>query len=346
MLDLAATIEADAAGILDGIDPDLLRGRSALIVGATGLVGLYLIAALRQANRRFDAGMTIHGVSRSAPPDFLAPLFSGAGVRHHICDVASLNDCQTLPGADLIVNAAGYGQPNKFLADPVKTIALNTAATSVLLEKMPTDGKFLFISSSEIYSGAAHSPHRETDIGTTDPGHPRGSYIEGKRCGEAVCHAWAARGRHTRIGRLALAYGPGTRTDDQRVINSLIRRGLQEGAIRLMDQGRAHRTYLYVTDAAAMLLSILLSGKETVYNVAGRSPVTILELAQAIGRELNVPVSVPAEEAGLAGAPAEVSLDLSRYVGEFSKTRFVPFDEGLRRTIDWQRLLYRPLRHE
>lgn len=340
MSDLATAIAVDASHILDDIDPALLAGRSVLITGATGLIGIYLVAALHHANRFFDCGVTIHAVSRSAPPDFLAPLFSGPQVHHRIVDLADINACHAMPAADLVVHAAGYGQPGKFLQDPVKTILLNVAATSALLQSLPENGRFLFVSSSEVYSGAAHTPHRETDIGTTDPSHPRASYIEGKRCGEAICHAWAASGRHVRIARLALAYGPGTRPDDQRVLNSLIRRGIQEGAITLLDQGLARRTYLYVTDAVAMLLSILLKGRETAFNVSGTSPVTIGDMAQAIGRELDAPVHVPFRQAGLAGAPAEVSLDLGRYAREFGHPSFVPFEDGLRRTIAWQRQLY------
>ena len=340
MSDLAIAVEVDSRPILDDIDPGLLAGRSVLITGATGLIGVYLVAALRQANRFFDCGVTIHTVSRSAPPDFLAPLFAGPQVHHRIADLADLNACQALPAADLVVHAAGYGQPGKFLRDPIKTILLNVAATSALLQKMPENGRFLFVSSSEVYSGAAHTPHRETDIGATDPSHPRASYIEGKRCGEALCHALAASGRQAHIARLALAYGPGTRPDDQRVMNSLIRRGIQESAIVLLDRGLARRTYLYVTDAVAMLLSILLKAREVTYNVTGASSVTIGDMARAIGRELDAPVSVPVHEAGIAGAPAEVSLDLGRYCGEFGKPSFVPFEDGLRRTIAWQRQLY------
>jgi len=253
-------------------------------------------------------------------------------------DAAAILD--EIPNADVIIRAPGYGQPGKSLADPIKTVHLNTAATALLVDKLPRDGAFLFVSSSEIYSGSTHTPHTESDIGTTDPAHPRACYIEGKRCGEAICHAATAKGLRMRIGRLALAYGPGTRTDDQRVLNSLVRRGLTEGEIRLMDQSRGRLTYLYVTDAAAMLLSILLSGNEPVYNVGGISSATIFDLAHIIAREIKVPMSAPQEDADLAGPPTDFALDLSRYTSEFGKTKFVPMDEGLRRTIAWQRRLY------
>jgi dTDP-glucose 4,6-dehydratase/UDP-glucuronate decarboxylase len=340
MPELIALIDEDAARVVDAVDLSPLDDRSILITGASGLVGLSMLASLRERMRRTGRPIAVTAVTHSRPPPEFAPFFEGEHFRLVQCDLADAVAVRALPGADCIVHAAGYGQPGKFLENPAKTILLNTMATAALLEKTSADGRFLFVSSSEIYSGSPRSPHREDDIGTTDPGHRRACYIEGKRCGEAICHAFAGTGRTAKIARLALAYGPGTRTDDQRVLNSLIRKALLDGRIALLDQGAARRTYGYLTDAVEMLFSILLHGKQTVYNVGGRSRTTILELAQAVGAIIEVPVSVPEQVAGLSGAPDDVSLDLGRYCDEFAKTDFVPLDTGLRRTIAWQRHLY------
>ena len=73
------------------------------------------------------------------------------------------------------------------------------------------------------------------------------------------------------------------------------------------------------------------------------SDLTILELARAVGDILNVPVSRPERSEAVAGAPGDVSLDLSRYCTEFAKTDFVPMATGLERTVGWQRELYRSI---
>lgn len=344
MPDLIRLINEDAGRVVDAVDLSPLDGRSVLITGAAGLMGVMMVASLRERMRRSGRPITVTATSRSRPPAMFAALFEGAHVAFIPCDLADAVDVRALPQADCIIHAAGYGQPGKFLESPAKTILLNTMATAALFEKCAPDGHFLFVSSSEVYSGSPRSPHREDDIGSTDPGHRRGCYIEGKRCGEAICHAYAGRGPTPRIGRLALAYGPGTRADDQRVLNSLIRKGLLDGRIDLLDQGAAWRTYCYLTDAVEMLFTIMLHGRSVVYNIGGRSRTTILQLAQSIGGLLQVPVSVPRVEdgatTGLAGAPDDVSLDLHRYCDEFGKRDFVPLDAGLMRTIVWQRHLY------
>lgn len=340
MPELIDLIDRDAARIVDAIDLSPLDGSSILITGASGLLGTYLLATFRRWMRVTGASAEVIAVTRSAPPPAVASFIDGRRIRLQQADLADSDAVRALPAAHNVIHAAGYGQPGKFLENPVKTIRINTVATMDLLEKLPADGRFLFLSSSEIYSGSPHVPHRETDIGTTDPAHPRACYIEGKRCGEAICHAYQAQGRNTKSARLALAYGPGTRSDDQRVLNSFIRRALLDRRLELLDRGAARRTYCYITDAVWMLLSIMLYGREAVYNVGGQSSLTILELARAVAELVGVPVTVPPEEKEAAGAPSDVALDLTRVCGEFNKTTFVTMEEGLRETIEWQRHLY------
>ena len=122
--------------------------------------------------------------------------------------------------------------------------------------------------------------------------HPRACYIEAKRCGEAICNAFRQQGVKAASARLALAYGPGTREGDKRVLNSFIERGLK-GAITMLDRGEAKRTYCYVSDAVELMWKILLHGREPVYNVGGTSKTTIGELACKIADYLHVPAVFP-----------------------------------------------------
>ncbi|WP_431862546.1 NAD-dependent epimerase/dehydratase family protein [Azospirillum sp.] len=343
MPDLGDLILEDCDRIVERVDLAGLRDQSILITGASGLLGLHMIGCFKRLAQKTGRPVQVAAVTRSGIPDHLASLFRFPGLSLWRGDIADTAFVASLPAAGCVIHAAGYGQPGKFLENPVTTIRINTTATASLLEKVVPGGKALFVSSSEIYSGSTRTPHRETDIGTTDPMHPRACYIEGKRCGEAICYAFRQRGCDVKAARLALAYGSGTGPTDQRVLNSLIRKALLDGRIALLDQGRAIRTYCHVTDAVELLLRILLSGREPVYNVGGHSTVTILELAQAIGRITGVAVTVPEQEQELAGAPADVALDLSRVRDEFGKNDFVSLESGLEHTIAWQRELYRTL---
>jgi UDP-glucuronate decarboxylase len=239
---------------------------------------------------------------------------------------------QENPLVDYIIYAAGYGQPQMFGKDKLRTIEINTTSLSRAFDFLKPGGKFLFISTAEVYSGAP-SPHKETDIGTTTPQHPRACYIEGKRCGEAICMAYSEQGYDVKIARLALAYGPGTKKGDTRVINQFIEQALTTGEIIMKDKGDAVRTYCYVEDAVDMLLCILFKGDRVVYNVGGESKTTIQNLALEIGKILECDVSW--SDDGLKGAPDDVCLDMSWW-----HNKFTSLEEGLRLTIEYQKQLY------
>ena len=65
---------------------------------------------------------------------------------------------------DYVISGAGYGQPQMFSKDKLACININTIEVQKLFRYLKPKGKFLFISTSEVYSGAP-SPHKETDIG-------------------------------------------------------------------------------------------------------------------------------------------------------------------------------------
>lgn len=339
MLD-STIIRQDADSICERISPVQLDGKTILITGASGIVGTYLLECLHHLSAVQKMNLQVLAVMKNEPPAHLLECLSLPNIHSLRGDLADSEFYPHLPEADFIVHAAGYGQPGAFLQNPKATIQLNTTATAALLNKLKKNGKFLFISSSEVYSGLRNPPHKETEIGLTNTDHPRSCYIEGKRCGEAICNAYRSGGVDTKSARLCLAYGPGTRPGDRRALNSFIEKALMERHIRLIDSGQARRTYCYIADAISIMWSILLQGKDSTYNVGGISSVTIAELAQQIGAILNVPVTIPGNSETLQGAPEDVQLDMTKIEKEFGPLEFISLEEGLSRTIKWQSQLY------
>ena len=336
---LVDVILADINEITVRVDLGELNGKSILVTGASGLIGTYTLACLNNISNDISSSVELYGTVHNDPPDHYNLLFSDMGVHSIRGDLTDRSFQKSLPRADYIIHSAGYGQPGRFMEDPVKTIELNTTVTISLLNKLNPGGKFLYISSSEVYSGLARIPYSEADIGTTNTTHTRSCYIESKRCGEAICNAYRQKGVQAKSARLALAYGPGTRTGDRRVLNVFIEKGLR-GSIALRDAGKAKRTYCYVADAVEVMWSILLMGKESVYNVGGESRTTIADLATKIGGIIGVPVVFPEQDEDIEGAPDDVLLDMSLVRREFGKDDYIPLTKGLGRTIEWQRALY------
>lgn len=337
---LSQIIIEESKKIINKVDFATLDNKSILITGASGLIGTYFVACLYNLliskGLKFDVNLVIH----SEPPDFLKPLIEKMRCTLHIGDLTDYNFRKTLPKNDFIVHAAGYGQPGKFLENPIKTIQINTSATIDLFEHLNKNGSFLFLSSSEVYSGLTNPPYKENQIGDINTDHPRACYIEGKRIGETICNEFRKLGIDAKSARLSLAYGPGTKLYDKRVLNNFIEKALINGKIELQDDGSAKRTYCYVTDAVETLWNVLLFGKDTIYNVGGISRTTIANLAKLIAEITKVPVIFPKKQSEVLGAPDDVYLDLDKIQQEFNKDEFVSLEEGIKITIKWQKTLY------
>ena len=267
---LEEIIYSDAREVCQKVDLSPLGSKTVLITGASGLIGVNILACLKYFSSVCRKKFKVTAVVQSRPMPYLEKLLDFPGATVLQGDLTDYDFCRGLPPADFIIHAAGYGQPRRFLADPVKTLQLNTSTLFLVLEKLFPDGKFLYLSTSEVYSGLVKPPHREDEIGTTNTTHPRAAYIEAKRCGEAIGHAYRLNGVDIKAARCCLAYGPGTKPADARVLNNFIYKGLN-GKIDLLDQGTAVRSYCYIADTVEILLHILLYGKDFIYNVGGVS---------------------------------------------------------------------------
>lgn len=330
-------IYKDANRIVNYVDFSKLANKKVLVTGATGLIGLHIVASLIELKKKQN--IDVYCWVNSELDKKIETLFDPCHLlRGNLTNPEAIK--QVNEKFDVIIHSAGYAQPQKFTGDKLNTIKLNTETISNLFSLLKTDGTFVFASTSEIYSGLVKENILESEIGTSTPDHPRACYIESKRCGETICHVFKEKGYNVKIARISLAYGPGTRLNDSRVMHNIIDKALVEGKIKLLDSGSSIRTYCYVSDIVEMLWNITLHGQEMVYNVGGISKISIKELAKKIGNKLNASLSIPENDAqGLSGNPKLVNIGLQKYMKEFNKESFVEMDEGLENTIAWQKYI-------
>jgi nucleoside-diphosphate-sugar epimerase len=327
-------LKEDINRIVENIDFTSLQNKKVLITGASGLVGFYLTQCVKRLQNELN--IEVYLSYKNNIPSYLKDYydFPYTEIKEDITSV------KLEPKFfDVIIHSSGYAQPMKFLSDSLTTIKINTHATINLLDSLKTDGKFLFVSTSELYSGNDNFNIDESQIGTTTPSHNRACYIESKRCGETICHSYIASGYDVKIARLSLAYGPFTKLGDLRVLNSIIDKGLNKDAIELMDDGSALRTYCYITDVIEMFWNVLLHGKEVTYNVSGFSSSSIKELAENVGKILDKKVIAPVSLDGLAGSPKVVNISSEKYINEFQKQNFIGMEYGLENVIEWMKFI-------
>jgi dTDP-glucose 4,6-dehydratase/UDP-glucuronate decarboxylase len=323
-------------------------GRSVFITGANGMLAAYMADTLAYLN---DSG------ALQQPCRLMLLVRSLDRARQRFAHLLERNDVELLiqdvcaplaPSfeADFVVHAAAPASPRAYLENPLASLDANTFALRALFERLRSrpPRSMLYVSSSEVYGtpDATAIPTPESYVGRIDPLSRRAYYAEAKRAGETYCLAYhEAHGFNVKIARPFHVHGPGLRLDDGRIVPALIAMGLRGERLTLESDGRATRTYGYVSDATVQLFHILLGQRDgEAFNVGSDRPETsILELASEIARLFGqrepVAVNRAPDNANGRGAPARACPDLTKVTRAFGIEPRVGLGEGLRRTIRW-----------
>ena len=290
---------SDLSRALDGVSGlDALRNASLLLTGATGMVGACIADMLGLANERLGLNLHIYALCRNE--NRAKERFSHLSCVEVIaCDLTK--PLSGLPKADYILHAASNAHPLAFSADPVGTMQSNILGAMNLLDHLVSTGgrRLLFVSTGEIYgeNPDVKDGFSEDSFGKIDPMNPRSCYPESKRAAETICASYVRQfGADAVVARLCYIYGPTIAPDNSRADAQFLRKALAKENIVMKSEGTQMRSYCYVADAAAALLTILLRGEAGhAYNVAHRGGEhTIREYAQTL--------------AGLAGVALEFDL--------------------------------------
>jgi UDP-glucuronate decarboxylase len=320
---------------------NFLKNKNILITGSNGLIGHYLTAFFfNNINGKFPIDNLVLTYN-SFLPKYFSILKKNKKIKIVKIDLTKKITNQINLKFDYIFHLASYGQPDKFTSNPLKTFKLNTETITNLMKFVRTQGKFFYFSSSEIYSGL-NGNISEDKIGTVNTEHDRACYIFSKLGGETLLSIFNKINKiDYKIIRLCLAYGPGTKKNDTRVLNQFIHRSLFRKKINLMDNGLSLRRYIYISDTLKMILNICFFGKNKIYNVGGKKTVSIKKLAEIIATIQNKKISLPINlKKRQKGAPKNAFVSIGKYEKEFGKFKMTNLKSGLKKTIDWQKKLY------
>ncbi len=198
----------------------------------------------------------------------------------------------------------------------------------------------LFTSSGAVYGPQPPSVERLPEDAPFAPtaGHPHAAYAQGKRSAEGLCRAAGVEGLAVKVARCFTFLGPFMDFAGGYAAGDFIRDAVTGEAVRVDGDGTPLRSYLYASDLAVWLWTILVRGESaTPYNVGSPDPVSILELASLVARVAGrgKPVCLAAQ--------AVTSAPPSRYVPDVSRATAlglrltVPLEDAIDRTAAWFR---------
>ncbi|ABF41841.1 NAD-dependent epimerase/dehydratase [Candidatus Koribacter versatilis Ellin345] len=314
-----------------------LRGNRIFLTGGTGFFGCWLLESFLWANERLHLGAAATVLTRD-PASFRAKAA-------HLAE----NRAVTLPGGDVRSFAYPDGGFSHVIhaATDSAIVPSATEITSTIVEGTEhvlafadhaNCGKFLFTSSGAVYGmqPPEMSHMCEDSGGWPAPLHPSTPYGEAKRVAEAKCQAAQAADFETKIARCFAFVGPYMNLNVHFAIGNFLRDQMRGGPIIVKGDGRAVRSYLYASDLAIWLWTILFRGPSgRAYNVGSEDAISIGELARFIGSHVD-----PAVDVRIDGSPSSASGP--RYVpsterarGELALEQWVGLEEAVRKTRRW-----------
>ncbi len=312
-----------------------LHGKSVLITGATGMVGVMMIDALMTlADVRIIAvGRNEDKVKERLGEHFGNPMFTF--IKQDVCEPLD-NKLQV----DYIIPLASNTHPMAYSLYPIETMLINILGAKNALDLATRCGaKIIYPSSVEVYGNATNDMAiKETENGKLNLANARACYPESKRSAEALCLSYAKeKGVEVKIGRLCRIFGPTMLMTDTKASSQFIIKALNKEDIVLKSKGEQYFSYVYVAEAVKALLYILIHGKAgECYNISNQlTDVHLHEFAQTCakiaGKQVVFDLPSETESKGYSIAVNAI-LDNSKLVALGYKSHYT-FNDALARTI-------------
>ena len=252
-------------------------------------------------------------------------------------DSGVINSIPLLPqSADLIYHFASPASPEKYMAQPVNTMEVNSTGTLRLLEYAANVGaRLIFASTSEVYGDPLVSPQNESYWGNVNPVGPRSVYDEAKRFGETlVSHFQRQSLANAGIIRIFNTYGPNMDPYDGRVVSNFIRQALQGKPLTIYGNGEQTRSFCYIDDLVRGIRAMGMSSEQGPINLGNPEERTLLNLAEIVLQVTMSESSLEFHELPVDD-PKQRRPDISLAQNRLDWNPTVDIRTGIGRTSDW-----------
>ena len=319
-----------------------LRDARIFITGGTGFFGHWLLESLLLANAELSLNLSATVLTRSA-----------SGFRAKAAHIAE-NPAITLLEGDIrsfplppephthIVHAATDSTGAQANAPAYQLAASILEGTRRVLHFALQTGaaRLLYVSSGAVYGRGITDVTRipETYKGAPDPLLLQSSYDEAKRMAEHLCVAYSAdTPLACTIARCFAFVGPHLPLDQHFAVGNFIADAMAGRPIHIKGDGTPLRSFLYMSDLAAWLWTLLVrGGQNRAYNVGSNEVVSIGELAHATAAALRPGMRVQIDGTPQPGAtPPTYAPDVTRARTELGLNVTVPLAQAIRKTAAW-----------
>jgi dTDP-glucose 4,6-dehydratase len=251
-----------------------------------------------------------------------------------ICDAAAVMDA--LPEqCDAVVHFAAESHVDRSILSAEQFVRANVLGAQVLLDaaRHRKVGRFLHISTDEVGGDMAPDGWFREDA----PLRPSSPYAASKAAAEHFVRAAAHTfGLDTVVTRTSNNYGP--YQFPEKLLPLAISNALEDRPIPVYGDGLQVRDWIHVTDNCRALELVLNRGaRGQTYHIGGGGPMPNLEVLRLLVKTLNKPETLLTSVTDRLGHDRRYAVDFGKISSELGWRPEIPFEQGLRDTIEWYR---------
>ncbi|WP_410470529.1 NAD-dependent epimerase/dehydratase family protein [Enterococcus sp.] len=324
-------------------DWNKIDNHSFLIIGATGMIGSYMIDVLMRRNEKLNANIHVFAMGRSL--ERLRSRFSMYldSSLFHMVETDVTQPIALDDKVDYVLHGASNTHPRAYATDPIGTIMTNLMGTQQVLDFAVRNRskRIAFLSTVEIYGENRGDVEKfsEDYCGYIDCNTLRAGYPEGKRASESLCQAYIAKHKlDIVIPRICRTFGPTMLLNDSKASSQFILNAVNDEDIVLKSEGNQYFSYAYVGDVVYALLYLLASGKNgEAYNIAvPEFDLYLKDLAEALAslNQKEVIFDLPDEEERKGFSTASQAILASNKIDSIGWKALFGVNEALKNTVE------------
>ncbi|WP_455243639.1 dTDP-glucose 4,6-dehydratase [Petrachloros mirabilis] len=234
---------------------------------------------------------------------------------------------------EAVINCAAETHVDRSILDPGSFARTDVVGTGVLLEEARRAGiqRFLQVSTDEVYGSVEVGMSTEDDRLA-----PRSPYSASKAGGDLLALSyWTTYNFPVMVTRGSNTYGPNQYPE--KFIPLFVTNSIDDQPLPLYGDGRQRRDWLAVQDHCSAIEHVLLRGEPgQVYNVGGGNERENIFVAEQLLDFLGKPKSLIRFVQDRPGHDRRYAVDCSK-LKRLGWAPAVPFDRGLKETVDWFR---------
>jgi dTDP-glucose 4,6-dehydratase len=309
-----------------------------LVTGGAGFIGSAFIRLLLETKENRHAVVNLDKLTYAGNLENLASVADSAQYRFvhgDICDAPLVNSLVAEEKPDAIVNFAAESHVDRSILSPAPVFETNLRGTFTMLEAARTHytPRYVQISTDEVY-GSIDAPH---DADEDYPLRASSPYSASKAGADMLALSYFVTYKMpVTVTRASNNYGP--YQFPEKLIPLMISNAMEGQPLPIYGDGQQIRDWLYVDDHARAILAVIEHGRfGEIYNIGGSRALPNLDVVRKILAAVGQPESLMQTVKDRPGHDRRYALSSEKLMRETGWKAIVPFEEGLRATIDWYR---------